>query len=61
MTPQEEARAERLIEKDLKHHRTFPNGRDYRCFVQRFITDDERDSYRSNFDKIFPNAPGAGF
>ena len=55
-----EAKFERKAEKMLSGHRVFPNGRDYRCFVQRHITRAERESYRRNFDSIFPDAPGAG-
>ena len=47
-------------DKHFKSHREPGPGRDYRAFVQRYITTKEREAYRSGFDRIFPNAPGAG-
>lgn len=44
----------------FKSHREPGPGRDYRAFVQRYITAEERKAYRAGFDRIFPNAPGAG-
>lgn len=60
MDAREEANFIKKAEADLAGHRTFPNGRDYRCFIQHAITNEERDRYRANFDLAFPDAPGAG-
>lgn len=60
MTPQQEAEFERKAEESFKSHRSFPNGRDYRCFTQHAITMKERELYRKNFDQVFPKAPGRG-
>jgi len=60
MTPHEEAIFEEKAAKMLRGHRGLIDGRDYRWNVFRWITEKERDSYRENFDEIFPDAPGAG-
>ena len=61
MTPAQEVEFEAKAEKMLKGHRSSPDGRDYRAFYQSNITDEQRNNYRLNFDRIFPNAPGAGY
>lgn len=60
MTAEQEAKVDRKIEDHFKGHRMFPNGRDYRCFIQHAITEEDRENYRTNFDLVFPHAPGAG-
>ena len=41
-------------------HKELPWGRNFRCFNrEKDVVADRK--YRANFDKIFPNAPGAGF
>ena len=57
----EEAAFDRRVEEYFKGYQPPPDGRDYRCFRQVDIREDERVSYRENFDKIFPGAPGFGF
>jgi hypothetical protein len=59
-TAAQEAAFDAKVEKSFRSQRELKNGRDYRwnCFCH--ITDDERKSYRKNFDNIFPKAPGAG-
>lgn len=54
-----EAEFERRAEKHFQGHRGLLNGRDYRWNVFRWITDEERDAYRENFDNTFPDAPGS--
>lgn len=39
-------------------HRELATGRNYLWNVMRFHENDE--GYRNNFDRIFPDAPGAG-
>jgi len=60
MTRLDEIKLEKKIEKHFKSHRELLPGRDYRWNIFRYITKQDRDNYRKNFDRIFPNAPGAG-
>ena len=60
MTLQEEAIFEAKAEKHFKSQRELPRGRDYRWNTFHEITEEDYDNYRKNFDRIFPNAPGAG-
>ena len=57
MTPREEAVFEAKAEKMLAGHRMFPNGRDFRCFSERF--QQRSDEINEKFDDIFPGAPGS--
>lgn len=60
MTPDQERDFNRRAEQMLQGHRPAPDGRDYRAFVFSEITAEDRDNYRKNFDRVFPDAPGAG-
>jgi|WetSurMetagenome_2_1015567.scaffolds.fasta_scaffold533235_2 hypothetical protein len=40
--------------------RELPKGRDFRWNTFRFNTTQDIENYRTNYDRIFPNAPGAG-
>ncbi len=59
MTPQQEAAFEAKAEKHFKSHREMPTGRSFTW--DHVETKESIDNYRSNFDKTFPNAPGAEF
>ena len=61
MSRLDEIKFEKKAEQEMKGHRGLKNGRDYRWNIFRYITKDEFDKFRSNFDKVFPNAPGAGY
>lgn len=54
-----ERRLDAKIEKHFKSHRDVPNGRNF-VFWEHDNDPVARRKYRENFDKIFPNAPGAG-
>lgn len=59
MTRNEEIAFEKKAEKHFRSHRELPSGRDFRWNSEK---DPEADNkYRTNFDTVFPNAPGAGF
>lgn len=60
MTRYEEAKHERFEENYFKSQREIPNGRNFLWDTYRFRTKSDIDSYRDNFDRIFPNAPGVG-
>lgn len=57
MTPEQEAAFEKKAEKMLAGHRMFPNGRDFRCFSERFQQRSEE--INEKFDNTFPEAPGS--
>ena len=59
MTEQEEARFEAQAERYFKSHRELPPGRNFTCWNREKNTKGDK-KYRSNFDKVFPHAPGAG-
>lgn len=59
MTPQEEAVFDKKVDKHFRGHRGVPKGRNFTCW-NHTPTKGENDKYRKNFDKTFPNAPGAG-
>ncbi len=61
MTPAEEARFERQVEKEFRSHRELPNGRDFRWNTYRFLDQggNDIDRFRDNFDETFPDAPGS--
>jgi hypothetical protein len=58
MTPAQERAFKVKAEKMLKGHRMFPNGRDFRCFTERFRADNNED-FREKYDETFPDAPGS--
>lgn len=58
MTPSEERAFETKAEKMLKGHRELPNGRDFRCFVERYRSDIQNNDFNERFDKTFSDAPG---
>lgn len=62
MTRHEEAVFEAKAEKHFKSHRELPNGRDHRfnCAGGYIKSPERHKIYNANFDKVFPNAPGAG-
>ena len=70
MTPQEKARRDSIIneakvdkmirEVGTVHHQDCPMGRNFLAFTYSNRTKEDLDNYRNNFDRIFPNAPGAG-
>ena len=56
-----EAKVDKMIsEVGVNTYQQFQNGRDYRSFKHSSITKQDRENFRNNFDKIFPNSPGAG-
>lgn len=60
MTRQEEAAFEAKAEKHFKGHRELPDGRNFRCWNRdKDVKGDA--NYRDNYDRIFPNSPGAGY
>jgi len=59
MTRQEEAAFEAKAEKHFRSHRDVPSGRNFHTWEHEHDPEAEK-KYRSNFDKVFPNAPGAG-
>jgi hypothetical protein len=60
MTPEEERKFEVKAEKMLKGHRQAPDGRNFMAFRMRFESEEDMENYRKNYDRIFPDAPGAG-
>jgi hypothetical protein len=47
------------MEKHFRSHRELPVGKNFTCWNHEHNpTADEQ--YRQNFDRLFPNAPGAG-
>ena len=54
-----EAEFDKRVERHFRGQRELLPGRDYRYNVLGWITHDERQSYRKNFDQVFPNSPGA--
>ena len=64
MTKQQKDQVERMtdakIEKHFKPHPELPNGRNFHVWGGNNDPEAE-EKYRNNFDRIFPNAPGAGF
>jgi len=54
-----EAEFEAKAEKMLAGYRSFPNGRDYRCFRERDRMDVNNSEFNSNYDTIFPDSPGS--
>jgi len=47
------------FEKHFRSHRGVPNGRNFRWWNADQDKGADR-RYRKNFDRIFPNSPGAG-
>lgn len=60
MTKAEEAAFEKKSEAFFRSHRELPTGRNFLCFAMRYRDKNDMDNYRSNMDKLFPDAPGAG-
>ena len=51
----------KLERAEMGGHRGLKNGRNFLWNVFRHRTKEEMDTYRENMDRVFPNAPGAGF
>ena len=60
MTRNEEMIFEKKAEKEFKGQRPLQNGRDFRWNKPHWHIKEEDKSFRANFDRIFPNSPGAG-
>ena len=61
MDVKEEARYDKMIDDVGKSHQACPLGRNFMAFGNRDkMTKESLDKYRSNFDRCFPHAPGAG-
>lgn len=58
LTAAEDAAFEKQADKEMRSHRVFPNGRDFRCFNERFRTDNTG-SFRDKYDDTFPASPGS--
>lgn len=48
------------LEKSFRSHRDVPNRRNFHTWNHQFDKAEE-EAYRDNFDRIFPNSPGAEF
>ena len=63
MTKQQKDAVERAtdakMEQHFRSHRDVPNGRNFHTWEHTHDPVAE-DKYRKNFDKVFPNSPGAG-
>lgn len=55
-----ERRDTAIMEKHFRSHRELPAGRNFRCWNREKDVKADR-KYRENFDKVFPNSPGAGY
>jgi len=56
-----EAKYDKMIDDAGKHHQACPLGRNFLAFGGRDrLSKDAVKKYRDNFDRVFPNAPGAG-
>ena len=42
----------------LRGQRELPNGRDFRCFTERFRTDTDEE-FEKRYNDTFPGAPGS--
>ena len=63
MTAAQEARFERDALKHFRSYRAIPPGRNFEWNKSpEYFYEKKRykEEYKTNFDKIFPNAPGAG-
>ena len=60
MTAEEEAKFDKWAENSFRSQRELPNKRNFLWDTFRFRTKKDIDSYRRNFDLVFPHAPGAG-
>jgi hypothetical protein len=57
----DEKRCDKMIaDYGVNTYQQFPNGRDFMCFKRSSESRESREKYRENFDRVFPNAPGAG-
>lgn len=59
MNAEQERAFEAKAEKHFKSHRDTPCGRNF-VFWEHEETEENKKNYRKNFDKCFPNSPGAG-
>lgn len=59
MNAQEEREFDIKTEKYFQGHRPAPDGRNFMAFRPREYTKNTKE-YNKNFDRTFPNAPGAG-
>lgn len=63
MTKQQKDAVERStdaqIEKHFRSHRELPAGKNFTCWNKEHDPGADQ-KYRDNFDRVFPNAPGAG-
>lgn len=50
----------KLERAEMGSHRGLKNGRNFLWNVLRHKSKAEQESYRANFDSVFPDAPGAG-
>lgn len=57
---QEEDEFWRRSNQYFKSQRDIPSGRSYLWNYYHAKSKDDLDNYRKNFDRIFPNSPGAG-
>ena len=60
ITRGQESALDRKIDQHFRSQRELPNGRNFLWNTYRFRDEIDTDSYRKNFDDIFPNAPGSG-
>ena len=57
----DEAKVDKMIaDVGVNTYQQFPSGRDFLCFKRSSESRESRENFRNNFDKIFPNSPGAG-
>ena len=61
MTAAQEKAFEKKAENHFKSQRELLLGRDFRWNKPHWHCKQDDQKFRENFDKIFPNAPGAGF
>ncbi len=59
MNAQQEAAFEKKAEKHFRGHRDTPCGRNF-AFWDHEETKESKKNYKDNFDRTFPNSPGAG-
>jgi len=58
----QEAKVDKAIaDCGVNNYHQFPNGRDFMAFKRSSESKESRAKYRDNFDKCFPNSPGANF
>jgi len=47
------------IERHFRSHRELPNGKNFTCWNRQHQPEADQ-KFKENFDRIFPNSPGAG-